>query len=195
MPHFMPIQQDKADALNERLSKTVFKNYNQFVEAYNEGFINVKNDKVVELVQNITEIFKNVTHENGKLVFISENEVLLSEILVGLGPWTSIIKVKRELNNLIEADELNEDETIVFTSNGIGFIYAEKTKEDGSKVFAKVGTEKHFKRQAEVLELFNDISSYAGEDLDSDEEYYFKVSDFTRADDSFIREIHSYIKD
>lgn len=194
MPHFIPTDSAKAEALNARLSSTVFKNYDHFVELYNSDLIAKKKPEVIQLVEEIENSFKNISHEGGKLIFISENEILLDEIFENLTPWITLVKIKREINNLVESNEVDLDieDNIVFRDQGIGFIHIVTQDEDGADALLKVGTEKHVSKNTELEEIFQNYSSYRNEER-SDGLYFFKVEDFLLLDDGFIKEIHSLL--
>lgn len=187
MSNFMPINAAAAQELNERLSSTIFKSAADFVNFYNSGLINKKNDEVTKIVAEVTSAFKDVKEKGGELVFLSSSEVLLNEALAALLPWEILVRAKREANDLIAAGTITRESTLAFSKKNAGFIL-EVSEEHEEPV--KVGSEKLFGKFEEVSPIFDRKIIDGERDGDS---YVFYASDLADLDDSFIARVHEVL--
>lgn len=188
MPNFMPVNSAAAQELNERLSSTIFKSAADFVNFYNSGLINKKNDQVTKIVAEVTTAFKDVKEKGGELVFLSSSEVLLNEALAALLPWEILVRAKREANDLIGAGTITRESTLAFSKKNAGFILKLSDEAEGELV--KVGSEKLFGKIEEVAPIFDRKIVEGERDGDS---YVFYASDLADLDDSFIARVHEVL--
>lgn len=183
MSKFMPVNESAAAELNEKLSETIFKNAADFVNFYNSGLINRKNEDVVKIVSEVTATFKDVKDRGGELVFLSQPEVLLNEVVEALGPWEILVKTKREVTALVEQKAISEDTVLAFNKKNAGYVL--RNTEDGE--FVKVGGEKLFSKMDDVEPVF-ERNLISGEKVD--DSFVFYAMDVLSLDDSFITRIH-----
>lgn len=188
MSNFMPINDAAAQELNDRLSNTIFKSAADFVNFYNSGLINKKNDEVTKIVAEVTTAFKDVKEKGGELVFLSSSEVLLNEALAALLPWEILVRAKREANDLIADGTITRESTLAFSKKNAGFIL--KVDEEVEGDFVKVGSEKLFGKIEEVSSIFEKKIIDGERDGDS---YLFYASDLADLDDSFIARVHEVL--
>lgn len=180
--NFMPTDTGRAEALEERLSKTIFRSVSDFLSFYNSGLINRKFDEVKDLAQEITETFKNVKEKSNNLVFISQEEVYLDELLAGLKPWEIIVKAKREVKDAIVEGKIENESLLVLTESGTLSI----VKDDGK--IESLGGEKLFNKNDTIGPLLA-ISSY-GTDFSSEHDgFLFQASDLAELDTTFIHRL------
>lgn len=185
MAHFMPVDQQKAERLNERLGKTMFRSVENFVEFYNSGIINKNHEDVANIATEITKTYRDVKERNKRLIFISESEVHLNEIYSTLDTWSILIKIKRDLQQHISDGELTEGGTVLFTPEAIGYVTV--MNEDGE--LDKLSVEKLFSRHANIVGIYEQYSSRKDGEKAAADVYQFAVSDFTNLDDSFVTRI------
>lgn len=150
MTRFIPRDQFSADRLAEKLDKTIFKNVDVFVEYYNSGIINRTNEDTKETVREIIETFKDVREKKGKLTFISEHEVLVDEAIAKLHQWSTLVRVRREVEDAIEEGVISPDSTLVTVD---GSLLVSTTNEDtNEEELVNIGADKLKSNELEVLE-------------------------------------------
>lgn len=189
MSNFMPVNEASAQALNERLAETIFKSAPDFVNFYNSGLINQKNEEVKKIAAELTAVFKDVRERGGKLVFISQQEVHLNEIMDALAPWEILVKAKREAESAVAEGSITADTVLAFSKKNNGFIL--KTEdEEGVTVLTKIGNDKLFNKFEDVAPIF-DRGIIDGE-RDGDT-YLFHAQELLELDSSFISQIRTVI--
>jgi hypothetical protein len=181
----MPVNSAIAEELNNRLSNTIFKSAADFVNFYNSGLINKKNEEITKIVAEVTSAFKDVKEKGGDLVFLSQSEVLLNEVLAALLPWEILVRAKREANDLIASGAVSREATLAFSKKNAGFILKVSENEDGELV--KVGSEKLFGKIEDVAPIFERKILDGERDGDT---FFFYATDLADLDDSFIARIH-----
>lgn len=189
MSNFMPVNEASAQALNERLSQTIFKSAVDFVNFYNSGLINTKNAEISKIAEEITTVFKDVKVRGTELVLLSQQEVYLNEIMDALTPWDILVKAKREAEAAIARDTILPETVLAFSKKNSGFLL-KSHDEDGETVLTKIGNEKIFGKIDEVAPIF-DRGIIDGE-RDGDT-YMFHAQDLLDLDASFISQIRSVI--
>lgn len=187
MTNFMPVDQTKADLLEEKLRNTkLFEGVNHFLGLYNSGMISKKFPLIKELSEDVVSTYKNVKEKSGNLVFISAEEVYIDEILASLKPWELIVKAKRDLSDAVASNKVSEDDIVVLTENGT---FAATADEGGTEPFEG---EKLFNKNDDIAALL-ELSSY-GTDFDAQYDgYLFRVADVTNVDTGFIHRVKEII--
>lgn len=186
MPNFMPINEASAQALNDRLSQTIFKSAADFVQFYNSGLINKKNVDVSAIADEVTSVFKDVKERGGDLVFLSQQEVYLNEIMDALTPWEILVKAKREAEVLSERGTVTGETILAFSKKHNGFVLMADAEGD----LVKVGTEKIFNKIDEVDAIFDRKIIDGERDGDA---YLFQAQELLDLDASFISSIREVI--
>lgn len=187
MSRFIPFDEQKANELSNTLSQTIFKNVDQFVLYYNSGLINKNFDEVKNLSKTVLETFKDVRERRGKLIFISEEEVTLNEILQALNPWTAIVKATREVNDALSEKFIQEYDTLLLDENGV--LNVIRVNEDGAEELEPLTNDKLFSKNDDV-ELFLNLSTIQDDTVEGTK---FKVSDLKNIDTSFISRVKEQI--
>ena len=186
MAKFMPVDDQKAQILHEKLAQTIFKSPDDFVNFYNTDLINKKNKDVIAFVEEILSTYRDVRELGGDLIFVSKQEVHVGELLVGLSNWELLIKIKRELTRLLNDKVLTEDSTIHFPLKS-GHFYSINSAGETTRL----SQERLFSRPEDIIALFEKFSSFTNEGIA--EEAKFLVLDFTRRDVSFIDQMRSLL--
>lgn len=185
MENFMPVDDARAQNLTERLAKSMFRSPETFIEFYNTGLINKKHGDVTAWVKEIAETYRNVEERGGKLIFITQQEIYVEELRKALAPWSVIVRVKRDITHLLADETLTPDDVIIFSPDQKGFIMKE---EDGELL--KVSNEKLYSSHDEI-EAVHKVHSSLGRSEEG--HLLFRVSDFTRLDDSFITKMRELL--
>lgn len=183
---FLPISEAKAAEFRDRLSKTMFRDPEFFVQVYNNGMINPKHDDVVGIVTEMSEIFRDIRKKGNQIHFIDVDEVLLEETLRALDVWGTFVKMKSALNHLVENDELGSDDDVFFVESDPG--YAHVVDESGEIV--KLATEKLF-RNHEDIHTIRKVCGVGHRREDGS--VRIKNNEIQAVDTSFIGQIHGLI--
>lgn len=138
---FLPINESKATEFRERLSKTMFRDPEFFVQVYNNGMINPKHDDVVNIVAEMSELYRDIRKKNNQIYFVDVDEVLLDETVRALDTWTIFVKLKSAVSHLVSTGELSNDENIFFVDSDPGYLHVEN--EAGE--LSRLNTEKLFR--------------------------------------------------
>lgn len=190
MAQFIPYNQEQAAKLGQDLETTLFGNVSKFIEFYNSGMIAKRSDEVVELVRRVVSTYKNVEEKGGQIIFLSTAEVYLEEINRNLEPWDVIVKIKRELSNAKNENQLSEGDLIVFSKKDqLGYIL-KVIEKDGQRTTERVGAEKTFNKIKQIKQIYEKVSSVRQEDAQF---FYFRASDFLSLDTGFIEKIYTEI--
>lgn len=187
MPQFMAYDQNTAQALTDRLAKTMFRSPSDFVNFYNSGLINKSHDDVAEMVRLLTSTFKNVKEQNKKLVFISSEEIQLKELFSSLEMWDSLTKIKREVARLLDQGVLTDQNTLLsFREDSPGYIFVEV---DGE--LQKASPERMYSKHDDILEIYEKYSSFSDEGVEGI--CRFRAHEFLNLDTSFIEKMHAML--
>lgn len=185
MTRFIPRDTTRAEALETRLSQTIFQNPDTFVQYYNSGMINRTNDETKEIVKELVETFKDVRERKSKLAFISVNEILLDEALTALTPWSTLVRVKREVSDAVQEKTIDTESTLLITEDGNILVIGET--EDGAETQENIGADKLKTNEVEI------IANKTSLDELHDNGYLILASDLLNLDDSFIGRIKEEI--
>lgn len=180
----MPIDDNQSQNLVNRLSQTIFKSPEDFVNYYNSGLINKRHEDVTSIVNELVTTYRNVKEQGGKILFISKNEIYLNELLTTLSDWEPVIKIKRDVRTLINEGVITEDSVIVFPTEHVGHFVEENSDE-------RLNNERLFTKYETIQSIYGKVSSYRNDG--GVEDVKFIVKDFTRIDDSFIERIHQML--
>lgn len=191
MAKFIPTSQEKADKIQEKLSKTLFQNVEKFIEYYNSGLINKRFEQTKELVDEITESFANIKEKNYKIIIIAEEEIIIEHAIDRLKYWEPIIKIKREVIKLAKTGKIRPEDKIVIAENGSISLLG-KNAETGQDELRDLDTDKNL-TNSDKLEKLLSLSSYGKDKNEQLDGYLFKASDILNVDTNFIKQINSII--
>lgn len=180
MSHFIPFNTEDARNLEEELAGTFFKSSENLVELYNAGIVNKSNDMVSQYVDRITKTYKDVKEKSKTLIFLTQNEVYIEEIVSALEPWRVIVKLKKLANEV----SANGTGLIVFNSEKVG---VPLTWND--ETLDAINNDRLFYKFDDIKEVNKIIT---GEDTDSDV-IELTVDQILNLDDSFIEDLYSVI--
>lgn len=191
MSHFIPVNREKAEALESKLSEQIFRSVKDFVEFYNSGLISKKHEDVKEITKEITDTFKDVKEKNGRLVFISEEEVALEETLNALKTWESLVKLKRETVEAIEQKVITEDGRLLIDDSG-NLNTVREDDETGEIVLETINSEKIVARKDDLISVVKSIDSNVqySEQLKG---HLVATRNIVDLDDSFILQIKELV--
>lgn len=187
MAHFIPANQAQADALAQRLQGSLFQTVENFVQYYNSGLINRKFDDVQAILAEVTSAYKDVKEKGGRLTFISEQEVVLAEVMAALAPWDTIAKVKREVTDALRDGTLGTDDYLVIGENGALSRYSQE-----ENTLTPLTNERMFTKNDDITKLLS-FSSLGNQVNEQVEGYLFAPADITGVDDGFITQLRNIV--
>lgn len=191
MSNFIPVDQRRAEALEEELSGQIFRSVSDFVQFYNSGLISKKHEDVVKIVKDITETFRDIKEKNNRLIVISKQEVALEESLRTLQLWEAVVKAKRETIDSISQKAINENNEVLLDDSG--HLYrVEINSETGETTATAITSEKLFTRKDDVSDIAQIINSEASFNNDL-QGYLIPVRNIVEINDEFILQIKNLI--
>ena len=191
MSNFIPVDRQRAEALEQALSQQIFRSVSDFVQFYNSGLISRKHEDVVKIVKEITETFRDIKEKNNRLIIISKQEVALEESLQTLQLWEAIVKAKREAKEALTQRTIAENEELLLDSSG--HLYRlENNPETGEITADAITSEKLFTRKDDLEKIARTIApeSVLNNDLEG---YVIPVRNIVEINDEFILQIKELI--
>lgn len=193
MSEFMSVSDAKVQELSERLSRTMFKNPEFFVNMYNSGLINKKHEDVSQIAAEMVATFKNIREQNRTLIFLSRQEVFLNEIVETLEDRSVEVHVKREIDSLLSNGSVKNESVIAFSKESIGHVFVASSNEEGGITLTNVSTNRAFTRSEQIQPLYERVSSVKNDEQARKEVFFFRVSDLTGIDVSWIDRMHELL--
>lgn len=199
------ISRKNTDKLESLITKNpLLPDVEAFIQSYNAGLVNQKNSSIVEIVNEIVDVYKNVEHKNKRLIVKSQNEVSLMEIEKSISEaWIPMSILQREVR---DNKDRFQDEIVYFLSyDRPGRIMTKwlSYDEDQTKVdeygeempvevvhFETVGNEKIFNPQMDspFVETFSNIIGVEESSEDDGNGLIFSIpiADLEQVDMSFL---------
>lgn len=187
MSRFIPVSQQKDQELREKLSKTLFQSPENFVDAYNKGWISKRNEDILSLSTLITEVYLDVKEHKSQFIFISQSEIFIDETLKKLNSWKSVISIKSEIRRLVDRGVLKNDDTVYFTEENSGYIYYEdeegvEQRHQSAKLFNSLKDVRRILAHAEEHQYSSDENNKV-----------YSVGRILEINDGFVYELHKQI--
>ena|SRR5699024_7992953 len=191
MPTLIP--NHNAEQFQEKISQTLFGTPESFIQAYNSGIVNARNEEIAALAKDIVQSYSNLELKGGAFTFVAQSELQLSEMIKTLENWEIVLRLKRELN-----EQPDGDIESYFPNTKSPYLFLAEHNNDsitdtgGFEVtYKKIGKER---LASSGEQLQNAIANVIGEDaveLSSDEEYYYVDSQRVMSiDDSFVNDMY-----
>lgn len=115
--------------LRASLEGTLFQTPEKFIEIYNSGIVNRRNDEVSSIANKVAEAYLNIELVGNKLATISTDAISLKTIASGYEKWSVIVAVKNAINSA-KSDGVEADAFILVDSKGKGKLFAYSTSVD-----------------------------------------------------------------
>lgn len=191
MPTLIP--NHNAEQFQEKISQTLFGTPESFIQAYNSGIVNARNEEIAALAKDIVQSYSNLELKGGAFTFVAQSELQLSEMIKTLENWEIVLRLKRELN-----EQPDGDIESYFPNTKSPYLFLAEHNNDsitdtgGFEVtYKKIGKER---LASSGEQLQNAIANVIGEDaveLSSDEEYYYVDPQRVMSiDDSFVNDMY-----
>lgn len=190
MSQLIPVSTEAAATLESTLSETMFQSTDKFIEFYNSGLINKSSDEVSSLAVSVNNTFKNVKLQNKNLMFISREEVEITEVLHELRKWEILVKIKDRLSEELEEMRITEDTVVEFNNSVDGVLFRASEEYGDTQHAEKIFEERFFKASKQYLvdEVHAERSSVPSSETNKALRFY--VRDFTSLNDEFVSTLH-----
>lgn len=142
--------------LRTSLEGTLFQTPEKFIEIYNSGIVNRRNDEVSSIANKVAEAYLNIELSGNELATISTDAISLKTIASSYEKWNVIVAVKNAINNA-KSNDVEADAFILVDSKGKGKLFAYSTSVD------EVETSEYDEEPAEpeITESFNGLGKVA----------------------------------
>lgn len=100
-----------------------------FINLFNQGLINTRNDSVKDIVKLITSGYGNVASQGNKIYVKSEDETVIEQTDFFLKQYKLVATLKRIAGEMLEAD-YSADTKLIIKAQNPGFIYLEPDVDD-----------------------------------------------------------------
>lgn len=188
MPTLIP--NNNTEQFQEKISQTLFQTPESFIQAYNSGIVNARNEEIAALAKDIVQSYSNLELKGGAFTFVAQSELQLSEMIKTLENWEIVLRLKRELN-----EQPNSDIESYFPNTKSPYLFlAEHDEDENGRVettYKKIGKER---LASSGEQLQSAIANIVGEDaveLSSDGEYYYvDPRRVISIDDSFVNDMY-----
>lgn len=130
----IPVTQEKESTLDQAFSETLFQSSQMFIQAYNSGLVNKRNEQISDFANRVAATFRNIELSNSELVTISTDEISVNEILSGIEKWKIVVAVKAAVSSLDKNGKLNNVIRLVANDNekkGVLYVDYQQTEDDG----------------------------------------------------------------
>lgn len=117
--------------LTQKIEKNNMNSVEWFINSYNDGMINTRNDRVTELANEISDSFKNVEIKKKKFIVSSATETRLAEIISSLETvWSPLAVLQREASHNKDSIEGNRIYFSNKVDNGMPLQRVEEIKDN-----------------------------------------------------------------
>lgn len=142
--------------LRTSLEGTLFQTPEKFIEIYNSGIVNRRNDEVSSIANRVAEAYLNIEISGNELATISTDAISLKTIASGYEKWSVIVAIKNAINSA-KSDGVEADAFILVDSKGKGKLFAYSTSVD------EVESSEYDDEPAEpeIIESFNGLGKVA----------------------------------
>lgn len=118
MSKFIPANQELASNFVNKLSNTLFRDPEVFIEMFNTGLINRKNSDVVAIADELLTVFKGIERKGDKITFLDQGEVAVEDLFIKIEAYKVALQMKRVLSAGVAAGELQLENEIYFDGKG-----------------------------------------------------------------------------
>lgn len=189
MTQFIPLNEERNTELRQGLSTTMFQSPENFVEAYNKGWINRSSEDIIKILDAILDTYIDVKKSKNQIVFISQSEIFIDEINKKIQAWKTVVTIKTELRRLLDKKALTSDDSYYVEKDGLDYAYY-IDKETGEE--RKLTTTKLFSDFAEADRLLR-VARYANQDNEDENKILYSIERTLSIDASFAQEVNRMI--
>lgn len=130
--NFIVANEDLAFELDARLEGLPFKTRESFVQMYNSGLINRKNDTVSELVDQLIQAYKGIEKRADGITFLDMGEISADELVAKAEAYSLVLRLQRIAKEAAANRQLN-DGSLIYFGKGNAVYRVGATSEEGVK--------------------------------------------------------------
>lgn len=129
---FIIANEELAFELDAKLEKLPFRDRETFVQMYNSGLINRKNEEVSKIVDSLIEAYKGIEKKADGITFLDMGEISADELVARAEAYSLLLRLKRIVKEAA-SENLVGDDSKVYVGKGNGLYKLGVTNEDGTK--------------------------------------------------------------
>lgn len=130
---FIIANEDLALELDEKLEQLPFRDRDTFVQMYNSGLINRKNEQVSDLVDELISAYKGIEKRADGITFLDMGEISADELVAKAEAYSLLLRLQRIVKEAANSKQLNDSSKIHLGGKGTAVVRAgERSPEDGS---------------------------------------------------------------
>lgn len=129
---FIIANEELAFELDAKLEKLPFRDRETFVQMYNSGLVNRKNEEVSKIVDSLIEAYKGIEKKADGITFLDMGEISADELVARAEAYSLLLRLKR-IAKEAASENLIGDGSKVYVGKGNGLYKVGVTTEDGTK--------------------------------------------------------------
>lgn len=153
---FIIANDDLALELDEKLEALPFRDKDTFVQMYNSGLINRKNDQVSDLVDELIAAYKGIERRADGIVFLDMGEISADELVARAEAFSLLLRLQRVAKEAASNRQLN-DGSRVYIGKGNILHRAGELTEDGQTADEPISSEKLPRISSEAVAVVGSI--------------------------------------
>lgn len=153
---FIIANDDLALELDEKLEALPFRDKDTFVQMYNSGLINRKNDQVSDLVDELIAAYKGIERRADGIVFLDMGEISADELVARAEAFSLLLRLQRVAKEAASNRQLNDGSRVYIGKGNILHRAGEHT-EDGQTADEPISSEKLPRISSEAVAVVGSI--------------------------------------
>lgn len=129
---FIIDNEDLAFELDGKLEALPFRNKDTFVQMYNSGLINRKNDQVSAIVDELINAYKGIEKKADGITFLDMGEISADELVARAEAYSLLLRLQRVVKEAA-TNKLIGDGSLVYIGKSNSLFRVGETLEDGEK--------------------------------------------------------------
>lgn len=97
------IPNNNAESVEAELSQSPFRSVEAFIEAYNAGMVNARNETISGYAEQVAGAFDNIEIKNRKLTILSKSENSFRSVEAIVNDWGIIINAMRDVQKIVDS--------------------------------------------------------------------------------------------
>jgi len=114
---FIIANEELALELDGKLEQLPFRDRDTFIQMYNSGLINRKNDQVSELVEDLIAAYKGIEKRADGITFLDMGEISADELVAKAEAYSILLRLQRIAKEAAAAGQVR-DGSLIFLSKG-----------------------------------------------------------------------------
>jgi len=151
--------------LDEKLEQLPFRDRDTFIQMYNSGLINRKNEQVSELVDNLVAAYKGIEKKADGITFLDMGEISADELVARAEAYSLLLRLQRIAKEAASAGQVR-DGSLIYLKGGSIILQGNPESENESLLADQViSSEKLPKISNAAVAVVGDILGQSGYNL------------------------------